>query len=107
SFENVAMQGWVTEKIFDWFVPGTIPIYLGAPDIRSYIPPACFIDMRRFSGDLELRDYLKCLGKSEVQRYRESGREFIASEQYSPFTRQYFTERMARIVEEDAGVSLR
>jgi alpha(1,3/1,4) fucosyltransferase len=105
-FENVAMQGWVTEKIFDCFVTGTIPIYLGAPDITNYVPAGCFIDMRQFSGYAELRDHLKSLGKAEIRRYRESGREFIASEQFRPFTRQHFTERIARIIEEDAGVSL-
>jgi alpha(1,3/1,4) fucosyltransferase len=105
-FENVAMQGWVTEKIFDCFVTGTIPVYLGAPDIRRYVPESCFIDMRQFSDYGELRRHLKSLGEAEIRHLRERGREFLSSEQFRPFTRQHFTERIARIIQEDAGISL-
>ena len=46
----MVLERWITEKIFDCFYAGTIPVYLGAPDVARWLPPECFIDMRRFGG---------------------------------------------------------
>jgi len=35
--ENVQMPGYVTEKIIDALVAGCVPIYVGAPDINTYL----------------------------------------------------------------------
>jgi hypothetical protein len=105
-FENMSMEGWVTEKIFDCLVAGTIPIYLGAPDIERWVDPGCFIDMRRFSGYEELREYLHGLGPDEIVGYREAGREYFRSEQFRPFSKQAFAEIFGQIVAEDAGVEV-
>jgi hypothetical protein len=106
SFENLVIDGWVTEKIFDCFAVGTIPVYWGARDIEELVDPDAFIDMRKFADYGELGRFLKSLGPREIERYRESGREFLRSERFVPFTKQAFTERLARIVEEDTGVAL-
>jgi hypothetical protein len=105
-FENMSMEGWVTEKVFDCLVAGTIPIYLGAPDIERWVDPACFIDMRGFSGYEELRQYLQALGPDEIAGYREAGREYFGSKQFRPFTKQAFAEIFGQIVAEDAGVDV-
>jgi hypothetical protein len=103
-FENMVMQGWVTEKIFDCLVAGTIPVYLGAPDIDDWVDPECFVDMRRFSGYEELRDYLHGLSPAELRAYREAGREYFRTPRFRPFTKHAFAEIFGRIVAEDAGV---
>jgi|TARA_B110000114_G_C15076539_1_gene392073 alpha-1,4-fucosyltransferase len=36
-------DGYVTEKIFNAFLSGSIPIYDGAPNIMDYIFPNSFI----------------------------------------------------------------
>ena len=105
-FDNTLVNGWITEKIFDCFAAGCIPIYLGAPDIADYIPADCFIDMRRFSTYADLRGFLKDLGRQRIHGYKNAAREFMASPRFRPFTKQTFTERLGRIVEEDSGVSL-
>lgn len=105
-FDNQILSGWITEKIFDCFFCGTIPIYWGAPDIEEYIPKECFIDMRRFSGYPELRTYLKSLSAQEICAYREQARAFLGSPRFRPFTKQAFAERIGRIIEEDARVRL-
>ena len=105
-FENQILNGWITEKIFDCFFCGTIPVYWGAPDIEDYIPKECFIDMRRFSGYPELRSYLKSLRASEIRAYREQARAYLESPRYRPFTMQAFAELIGHIVEEDAGICL-
>jgi len=36
ALENARYRTYITEKILDCFATGTIPIYLGAPDIGDY-----------------------------------------------------------------------
>ena len=39
------VNGYVTEKIFDAFKAGCVPVYWGAENITKYVPAECFIDM--------------------------------------------------------------
>lgn len=105
-FENVILNGWVTEKIFDCLAAGTVPIYWGAPDIGQHVPAGCFIDMRRFASYEQLHRHLHALTEGEIQALREAGRAYLASPRYHPFTKQAFTRLVSRIVEEDTGVPL-
>jgi Glycosyltransferase family 10 (fucosyltransferase) C-term len=36
--ENTRCASYVTEKIYDAFAAGAVPVYLGAPNIRQYLP---------------------------------------------------------------------
>jgi len=93
SFENMAMPGYITEKVFDCFFVGTIPIYLGAPDVKKYIPQSCFIDMRDFGSYAELHAYLSSLSDNDISSFRMAAREYLCSEQYQPFTKERFVEQ--------------
>ena len=54
-YENLSDQNdYITEKIFDCFCFGNIPIYWGAKNILKYIPYNCFIDRRNFKSHFEL-----------------------------------------------------
>jgi hypothetical protein len=105
-FENMAMDGWVTEKIFDCLRAGTVPVYLGAPDIEHWVAPECFVDMRRFSDYAELREFLHQLSPAEIEDYRSAGREYFASERFRPFTKEAFADIFEQILREDAEVAL-
>lgn len=105
-FENSILKGWITEKIFDCFFAGTIPVYLGAPDIEDYIPQDCFIDMRKFPDYASLHKYLKSLTLAEIDGFRLRAREFLASSQFEPFTKRAYANLYRRILQEDAGVIL-
>lgn len=82
-FENMAMKGYVTEKIFDCFYAGTIPIYWGATDISSLIPSDSYIDYREFSSATDLWTYVKGMSESEIAKIREAGKAFIGSSGYA------------------------
>lgn len=99
-FENGIAPGYISEKIFDCFYVGTIPIYLGAPNITDYIPKNCFIDMRDFKNYEELRKFLKSLTDSEIETYRKNILKFLESEKFIPFTKEYFAERFVKIIKE-------
>jgi len=79
-FENMKMSGYVTEKIFDCFYAGTIPIYMGAQDIEKFIPKESFIDFRNFSSWGSMLKFIETLTLDEISRMRLSGRNFILSD---------------------------
>ncbi len=45
AFENSHTNGYITEKIFNVFFAGAIPIYDGAPDIARFINPKAFLSL--------------------------------------------------------------
>jgi hypothetical protein len=97
-FENMIMPGFVTEKFFDCFFAGTIPVYWGAPDIKNYVPKDCFIDMRDFKDYRELRRFLKSISKSEMESYREKACKYLESEQFKPFTKEHFAKMFVGVI---------
>ncbi len=48
--ENSIATDYVTEKLYDAFVAGCVPVYYGAPNIEDLLPdPDSIIDYRRAS----------------------------------------------------------
>lgn len=84
-FENMSMRGYVTEKIFDCLYAGTVPLYLGAPDIEHLIPPAAYIDCRKFKSWEEMSAAVMAMSEDEINLIREAGRSFIKGEQYRKY----------------------
>jgi hypothetical protein len=103
-FENTERRGWLTEKLFECLRVGTVPIYWGASDIGSLIPPACFIDMRQFRDYAELHRFLKALDRAAVQGYRDAGRAFLESSAFDPWSKERFAGIFATLLAEDGGV---
>jgi len=82
SYENIKnVPGYVTEKIFDSFKAGSIPIYLGASNITETIPKNCFIDRNDFNDHWELISYLKIMSESEYLTYIQNIQLYLESEQ--------------------------
>jgi hypothetical protein len=96
--ENSAFPGYVSEKIFDCFFTGTIPIYLGAPDIAQYIPTESFVDLRRFKTYAQLESYLDGLDAASMRDYLEAAANFLSSEAYVPFTTDCFAHKMVELL---------
>jgi hypothetical protein len=84
-FENMEMDGYITEKLIDCLYAGTVPVYWGAPDITDHVPAECFIDFRQFRSYDDLWAYLQGLDDATLDRYRQAGRQFLASPQFRPF----------------------
>lgn len=78
-FENMAMKGYITEKIFDCFYAGTIPLYLGATDIADLIPPDAYIDCRSFSSWEQMAHAVAKLTSEKIELLKKAGREFVQS----------------------------
>jgi hypothetical protein len=99
-YENMRdFNGYITEKIFDAFAAGCVPVYWGAPNVTKWIPEECFIDRRKFSSDQEIYDYLKSITKEEYERYLESADEFLKSEAAQYYTHDQFLKDFMQIVD--------
>ena len=103
-FENMILPGWITEKIFDCFAAGCVPVYWGAPEVTDKIPAESFIDMRQFEGFADLRRFLHNLTPARIARHRDAARSFLESPGFDPFRPQGFLDHFRRFIREDAGV---
>jgi hypothetical protein len=71
AFENAIATDYVTEKFFHPLVVGSVPVYLGAPNVREFAPGEhCYIDVNDFPSIRALADYLLELDNDDV-RYQE------------------------------------
>jgi len=92
-FENAKnYPGLITEKIFDCFAAGVVPIYYGPPNIHDYIPENSFINFPSFASYEELYEFLVAMTAEEHQAYLDAAKAFIASPAYEPFTSKRFAE---------------
>jgi len=95
-YENAKdIPGYITEKIFDCFFAGCIPVYLGASNVTEHIPEDTFIDRRNFNTYEELYNYLKNIPDKEYQNYLEAIKNFIKSDKIYPFSAECFAEILA------------
>ncbi|RPG55913.1 MAG: hypothetical protein CBD95_005220 [Flavobacteriales bacterium TMED235] len=84
-------NGFITDKIFDCFYSGTVPIYLGAKNVKLFIPEECFIDLREFKNLNNLHDYLLNLDQARYEIYIENIQKFLSNKN-SIFSFKYFNE---------------
>ncbi len=95
-YENTAcMNGYITEKIFDCFLAGVVPVYLGAPNILEVVPANCFIDKRNFPSYKELHNYLLSITEDEFNLYLENIKLYLASEKARAYTCDNFARQIA------------
>lgn len=79
-FENArGIDGYVTEKLFDCFVAGAVPVYWGAPDISELVPNG-FVDFREFESFDALYEHLGSMDDEQYGALRTAGQDFVRSE---------------------------
>lgn len=97
-FENMTgINGWITEKIFDCFRHGIVPVYWGANDVQKYIPQEAFIDYRECSTPEELHNQLIEMDPDEYQEMKRVGREFMIND--GRFTPDRYSSRLLEVIE--------
>lgn len=94
-YENMRdVKGYITEKIFDCFKAGCIPIYWGAENITDVIPKNCFIDRRDFTTHADLYAFLKSLTQKQLMRYSTNMQRYCKSKRAAPFSVVYFAQTL-------------
>jgi len=94
-YENAKdIPGYITEKIFDCFFSGCIPIYWGANNISSYIPDGCYIDKRKFKTYEDLYSYLQSISDEEYIERLNIIENAINSKELEIFSAEYFVNKV-------------
>ncbi|MCI5052526.1 MAG: glycosyltransferase family 10 [Simkaniaceae bacterium] len=94
-YENTQnIEGYVTEKIFDCFHVGCVPVYLGASNITRYVPKDCFIDKRNFTSYDELLDFLEKMDQTTHRGYVKRIRAYLKTKQARAFSDEAFIENL-------------
>ncbi|MBS0648337.1 MAG: hypothetical protein JSS10_03820 [Verrucomicrobia bacterium] len=90
-YENMRdVKGYVTEKIFDCFAAGVVPIYWGASNITDYVPKNCFIDRRDFQSFSEVYAYIRSMDKEIYESYIKNIQDFLCSDKAKLFSQEMF-----------------
>lgn len=105
-YENVSdLPGYITEKIFDSFFSGCVPVYWGASNINNYIPADCFIDRREFSDTADVYQYLKAMDEDIFRGYQQRIATFLSSGGARPYSSEAFAETVVQAIVQDLGLS--
>lgn len=92
-YENARdIPGYITEKIFDCFVAGCVPIYWGANNVERHIPKDCFIDKKKFHDYEALYQHIKNMNDNEYIQYLECIEIFLNSESIKQFSTENFSQ---------------
>lgn len=93
---SFGIRGLISEKIFDCFESGTVPVYYGAPDIADYIPKTCFVDYQDYKSPKELLEFLKGMEYKTYISYLESAAQFIKNDAEF-FSTERFVEHLSQL----------
>jgi len=99
AFENSNTEDYVTEKVYHALRVGSVPVYLGAPNIDRFVPsPKSVIKVSDFRNIRELAEYLNMLDENdeEYEKWLEWKRQ--------PFSAQF--EELSERTRIDARCSL-
>lgn len=92
--ENTSFDGYISEKLYDCWFAGTIPVYLGAPDVSARLPQGSYVDVRDYTGMDELEAALRTMPPTEAKERRAIAAAFVQSHQFAPFTASYFADQL-------------
>lgn len=94
-YENVAnLPDYISEKIFDCFFNGCIPVYWGSNTIDQHVPSNCYIDRRNFNSTEEVHQFLLTINGEQYRQYQDNIRSFLNS----PKAMEFDTSSYASII---------
>ena len=86
-YENAKdITGYITEKIFDCFFAGCVPVYWGISNPSEVFGDRTFIDRRKFNSHEDLLNYLKNISEEEYTEIQENILKFCFNEKNGKFS---------------------
>lgn len=95
-YENYVKPGYITEKVIHSLVAGSIPVYLGAPDVWDYVPENLFIDARGLTPQ-EIWDKCQNLPDDKAKEMIQAGQRWLKTEGLD-FSYSRFAKRVLNLV---------
>lgn len=90
----------ITEKIFDCFFAGCIPIYWGANNITDYIQKECFIGKREYENYDQLYAYMSTMSNEDYIEYMDNISRFLVTG-VNQFSAEFFSETIINTLLKD------
>lgn len=104
AYENIKnVPGYITEKIFDCFQAGCVPVYWGASNITTYIPKDCFIAREDFEDDLQLYIFMKSMTEMQHQKYVVNIQNYLDSETAKLYSVKNYLRLVKEIISDSSG----
>jgi len=101
-YENTrGLSNYITEKIFDSFVCGCVPVYWGADNVLDYIPADCFIDRRAFKDTAAVHKFLLSISPENYARYQENIESFLCGNVAKKFSLDNFASTIVGNISRD------
>lgn len=98
-YENTTeIPGYITEKIFDVMMAGSVPIYIGHAAVGLRIPRECYVDRADFADDGALYDFISNMDEKTWGDYISAARRFLASDAAQEFSIMAYVRRVSRVV---------
>jgi hypothetical protein len=102
--ENSSAPGGISEKLIDCLQFGSVPLYLGPPDVADLVPPELYVDLRQFKSDDELSRFIETYSESDYvawARALDRHLEIVAA----PRRIEAFVDTMVRKIHELVGTA--
>jgi hypothetical protein len=93
ALENIAKEGYTTEKIYDAMLARTLPIYWGNPRIAEEFNPRSFINYFDFRNDQEFLEKIIELDRDDAKYLEYARQPYFIQDQPNEF---FDTERLLR-----------
>ena len=91
SVENYrGNEDYISEKIFDPLIAGSVPVYLGDDRIYKVVPKGVFVDVRDFANQESLLKYISYCSEEDWGVYYNKGQEFLKSEKAKDFSTEIY-----------------
>ena len=101
-FENYyGSKGYFTEKIFDSFYAGTVPIYLGCLNVEKYLPSNVFINFKKFRSFNELYMYINSINEKKYLKFQNNIVDFLSSKNFNKFHYNRFSKTIISHIKKD------
>lgn len=104
AYENSrGSPGYLTEKIFDCFTSGCVPVYIGSPGWQQVIPADCCIDGDAFAQPRDLVSFLDGVTQTQFEGYQRAMRAFLAQASTQRFSHGHWCRGLVDEILSDLG----
>ena len=104
-YENLrGGRGYITEKPFDCWINGCVPVYVGASNIAQCVPPDCYIDGDQFASVPELIAYLQRIDEAEFTRRQRAIQNLLRSDAGQRYDQAHFCNTLVRGILQDLRI---
>lgn len=98
---QIGDMGDFSEKIFDCFNAGIVPVYRGCDHDEKYIPSEAYINYKNFKSVEELEIFLKNITEDEYNKYLQAAEQYVNSSAKEIVEPEFYCKQIIKIIEKD------